>query len=387
MSLSERSRNLDLIRAAAITMVVIYHVFQQSVISSRGVLAITSYGQYGVDLFFVLSGWLIGGLYWRERRAFGDVLIVGFWIRRWMRTIPPYLVALIISWLAVYLARGQQFDLGYLLFIQNYYGKLPYFSVSWSLCVEEHFYLVIPIAFMAAQGLLGKKFIPELIIGLILVSPLVRLLAHIDPEETFGYWQTATHLRMEGLLFGFLLSYLSIEAPSRFQSVSRASPYIASVAGACLVLLVLIGGDVQYALWGTVVASFFAAALVYFVNRRPIGSQIARVVQPVAAASYSIYLTHAWVIYFAAELIKRAPGEISAVYFLLAPLGIAITGACFYWAVERSAIRVRDVTWPRRVGSNTQNARYASPIPKTDFPAGSQIRPTARMEPREELPR
>jgi peptidoglycan/LPS O-acetylase OafA/YrhL len=52
-----------------------------------------------------LSGWLIGGLYWRERMEFGNVLIGRFWLRRWVRTIPPYLVALLFFYLAVYVAR------------------------------------------------------------------------------------------------------------------------------------------------------------------------------------------------------------------------------------------------------------------------------------------
>ena len=79
----------------------------------------TTYGQYGVNLFFVLSGWLIGGLYWREMQVDGQVNIPPFWCRRWLRTLPPYFVALAISWAAVHLSRGQPFDAGYLLFLQT----------------------------------------------------------------------------------------------------------------------------------------------------------------------------------------------------------------------------------------------------------------------------
>ena len=75
-----RNRNLDLLRAIAITMVVVYHTAH----TTPSLRPVTNYGEYGVDLFFVLSGWLVGGLYWRERFSFGNVRIVGFWIRRWL---------------------------------------------------------------------------------------------------------------------------------------------------------------------------------------------------------------------------------------------------------------------------------------------------------------
>lgn len=96
----------------------------------RWVTPVTAYGAYGVDLFFILSGWLIGGLYWRERASFGDVRIFQFWIRRWMRTIPPYLAALLMSWFAVKYVRNEPFDYGYLVFIQNYYEVIPFFLVD-----------------------------------------------------------------------------------------------------------------------------------------------------------------------------------------------------------------------------------------------------------------
>jgi peptidoglycan/LPS O-acetylase OafA/YrhL len=144
-----RNNNLDLLRATAIILVVIYHLFVQWPVTDPGIRDWTKYGQYGVDLFFVLSGWLIGGLYWREYLKFGDVHVGRFWMRRWFRTLPPYYVALLISWVAVYTQRGTPWDSGYLFFIQNFYYQIPYFSVSWSLAVEEHFYLFAPLLLLA----------------------------------------------------------------------------------------------------------------------------------------------------------------------------------------------------------------------------------------------
>src|SRR5438128_1741237 len=98
-----------------------------SPVPQPGLMRFAVFGQYGVDLFFVLSGWLIGGIYWKEQARFGDVDLLRFWSRRWLRTIPPYLVALMLSWLAVFAERRETFDWGYLAFIQNYYHMMPFF--------------------------------------------------------------------------------------------------------------------------------------------------------------------------------------------------------------------------------------------------------------------
>jgi len=74
----DRNPGLDMLRAVAITMVVCYHVIQMSPSPLPGLMRVVHLGQYGVDLFFVLSGWLIGGLYRREKLQFGDVQLIRF---------------------------------------------------------------------------------------------------------------------------------------------------------------------------------------------------------------------------------------------------------------------------------------------------------------------
>jgi peptidoglycan/LPS O-acetylase OafA/YrhL len=124
-----RIENLDLIRAIAIAAVVIFHTCQmtggENFIGSFYKFA--QMGQYGVDLFFVLSGFLIGRLYWYELIDNGSVNIVRFILRRILRTYLPYIIALILSFIAVWKGRNQHFDFGYLLFIQNYYERIPFF--------------------------------------------------------------------------------------------------------------------------------------------------------------------------------------------------------------------------------------------------------------------
>ena len=103
-----RDSNLDLLRAAAILMVVVYHVAQRWPVALPRLTAFTQYGEHGVDLFFVLSGWLIGGLLWREHEKFGNVQIARFICRRALRTVPPYLVALAIFYVGVFVTRRER---------------------------------------------------------------------------------------------------------------------------------------------------------------------------------------------------------------------------------------------------------------------------------------
>jgi peptidoglycan/LPS O-acetylase OafA/YrhL len=346
-----RNGNLDLIRAIAISLVLTFHVTQLSP-AAFWIGSIAAYGQYGVDLFFVLSGWLIGGLYWRERKTFGNVQIWRFWTRRWMRTIPPYLAALILSYVAVYITRAEPFNYGYLIFVQNYYANVPYFLVSWSLCVEEHFYLATPIILLAFRNIAFTKVKLAAILALLLIVPaLLRFLGYANSLEGFGYAQTATHLRWEGLVFGFSASYLSIERPEEFRVLSRASPYLLGGFGSCFLLLTLAGGRWTYSFAGTVVAVLFCSLLIFLFSRGKRGPIPSRLVRPIAITSYSMYLTHALAIHIALQVIHILGVNPWVSYFPVTLILIAAGSTIFYFMFEKSSIALRDRLWPRRSSS------------------------------------
>ena len=94
-----RVANLDLLRAVAIALVVPVNLVGEGVLRvGPGMAHVFESGWVGVDLFFVLSGWLVGGLYWRELEPLRRRQLGRFWARRWLSTIPPYLVALVVVW-------------------------------------------------------------------------------------------------------------------------------------------------------------------------------------------------------------------------------------------------------------------------------------------------
>lgn len=266
-----------------------------------------------------------------------------------MRTIPPYLAALLASWLAVYSARHEPFDIGYLFFVQNYYRRIPFFLVSWSLCVEEHFYLLVPLVLFIFGNFTYRRRNVLVFAVTLLAAPMFRLFAFPHVSDQFGYAITATHLHMDGLILGVFLSYMATESPKDFRILTRTSPYIvaASVVGMAILLLDD-SGALTYVLRGTMVAVFFSAVLVFAISRPEISGRFATIFFPIALTSYSAYLTHPLALHATDEIMRRLSDDASMLYFTIAIVLIAASSASFYFAFEWTSICVRDFYWPRR---------------------------------------
>lgn len=209
-------RSLDGVRGLAILLVLFFHA---------GLLGC---GWIGVQLFFVLSGFLITGILWKERAAptsrghkFGK-----FWTRRALRIFPlyfGYLAALGVLYFATHYPTNYPAFAPYLFtYTFNYtrtmaiYNGPPVFSQLWSLCVEEQFYIVWPLIVLLCPA----RVVRSLMIVVIVLSPLIRylLLGHYlglgVSDTTAGdalYRNTLSH--MDAFFLGGLLPVLSL--PSR----------------------------------------------------------------------------------------------------------------------------------------------------------------------------
>ena len=341
-----RDQNVDLLRTAAILMVLVYHWFQRWPVRQESVRAFTELGQYGVDLFFVISGWLIGGLYWRELRDHGKVSIRRFLLRRWLRTIPPYLVALFLAWGGVALVRKEPFDAGYLLFLQNYYQRLPFFLVSWSLCVEEHFYLVLPFALwmLCRIGPRVPRWLP--LAGLIPLG--LRLVQPIDlGAVSFGQYETATHLRFEGLALGVWAAWVAQYDRPLWLRLKQLSRLLAPPAGLLLLALALVGPGGHYRFGYSLVALVFVVWVVRLADEPAFALPGLTPVLSIATWSYSLYLTHTFVEWPVLDVLRhRYPGG-GLLYAPVLVLATFVAGAVFHAGVEAPAMRFRDRWVPR----------------------------------------
>jgi peptidoglycan/LPS O-acetylase OafA/YrhL len=345
---SVRNSNLDLLRAIAILMVFGFHVIQMSPISISFLMGCEQFGKYGVELFFVLSGWLVGCLYWREKRQFGDVQIFRFWMRRWLRTIPPYLVVFLVSWLAVWYQRSEPFDYKYLLFRQNYYIEIPFFLVSWSLCVEEHFYLLMPLALLCTQK--NMKSAGLVISFCLMAVTFARIFESSDGISTiFGFQKTATHLHLDGLLIGLGLSYLKEHQVEKWAVLQACAPSLSFITF-FIIVLIYRSGEMSMYNWGLLaIPLFFGFVLASMVTRNTIPFASSRAVKSVAIASYSIYLVHPLSIHLSRFIVDRLQWGLDWIYFPIVCLITTIAAVSFYFLVENASILIRDRFVPRRV--------------------------------------
>ena len=366
-----RSTVLDQLRSCAILLVITFHVVQMSPTPLSGLAGVTQYGAYGVDLFFILSGWLIGGIYWREMKAFGQVDMRRFWLRRWMRTLPSYFVALVLSWLAVYWMRGERFDWHYIVFMQNYYERIPFFLVSWSLCIEEHFYLAAPLVAAILVIATPKRILWLPWVILISLSLGFRYLEWKGSGASdFGYSMTATHLRLDGLVLGFGLSYLPVFAPVAFKAAAKSSIFVVPLAMIGLIALEYAGNPWRAILWPTTVAIFFAALVVVGVSHEGLrGGTFGRSHYlpwtAIAAASYSAYLIHPLAIHVTRKTITLTAPYEDYLYWPVVVFTILIFTYLFYHLFERSSLWLRDAWVPPR--TRVLPAQVCSRYP-TDVP-------------------
>ena len=344
---ARRVANLDLLRAAAILPVVLANAGTEGVLTgAAGRLADS--GWVGVDLFFVLSGWLVGGLYWRERGRYGGIQLGRFWARRWLRTIPPYLVALLV----VYSARAaltdnaDPFDWRYVAFLQNYTG-LPYWGVSWSLCVEEHFYLGLPLVLGLATRVRGG--VPVTLGAAAFVSLVARVLAVPDGADPWGLQYTATHMRLEGLALGVAAAWVYHDRPDLWPTLRRAGRALALPGLAFVAAVPWLPLDVlnRYAYTGVDLA--FVAVLVAVADRAPLPFASSRTVRWVALTSYSVYMTQATSFDAYQRLVGGAlPGVPQGLHLLGGLALVGLVGSAFYLAVERPTLWLRRRVAPRR---------------------------------------
>ena len=349
---AKRSAALDALRALAVLLVLGRHFPEPPPGSAlpawmevwqRG-------GWIGVDLFFVLSGFLVSGLLFREYRRFGEISYGHFLARRGFKIYPAFYVMFAAVLLyAGHMGRafvGWPLVFSEALFVQNYGPAL--FPHTWSLAVEEHFYLLLPLLLLAVRGRKDAPFanLPRLFIvvavlalaGRIATAQMLdfRLKTHLFP----------THLRLDSLLFGVLLSWAGQFHPMAVEQVWKRFRWpLAAVAVvlAAPAFCMEIGSGWYLHTVGLTGFYFAGGVLLMFALRwktawRPLAF--------IGAQSYSIYLWHIPVRFFGLGWLPRdaAPVTQAAAYLALS----IVVGIVAAWLVERPFLALRDRLFPTR---------------------------------------
>lgn len=258
-----RNLGLDIYRSLAIIMVFIAHAFAfygyWYWLGLHGIRynSLAQVFGTGVEIFFALSGFLIGGILLRdvvedrnERNA--PKKLATFWVRRWMRTLPLYYLMVVVTcvypW-AFQLAPALISPLApnvwkNLLFIQNFDGFASVFQpVSWSLAIEEWFYLLVPlcmvlISFVPARSRRARLLLMYALV-IIVASLAYRTSDFLIHHTNWGFeTRSQIFMRMDSLMFGVLAAWLRFYARAVYVRVARN---LALSGIALLGLLALLG--------------------------------------------------------------------------------------------------------------------------------------------------
>ncbi|HEY0198749.1 MAG TPA: acyltransferase [Rhodanobacter sp.] len=355
-----RLPGLDLLRAIAIVWVMLFHSYIVGGLGA-GFGALQEYGWVGVDIFFVLSGLLIGTQVLRPLQR-GETLSFGaFYARRAWRILPVFAVVLALyAWFpSLREAPGLQPWWQFATFTVNLlidYDSNQAFSHAWSLCVEEHFYLVFPLlAWWLARRPSMAKFV-VVCVGVIVFGIALRTTvwlhdAAVDPPRNWFIEDIyyPTWMRLDGLLMGVMLAALRVYRPqawTRLQARSNAI-LLAGMVVSCLAFWLFRDrtGLLANAI-GWPLLSFGFGLLVFAGADR--GSLIGRWRVPgagwIAGISYSLYLSHKlafhWVqVTFAARLQEPRHGLLMFAMYAMAVLAL---GAILHYSIERPFLWLRD---------------------------------------------
>ncbi|HEY4225250.1 MAG TPA: acyltransferase family protein [Pseudolysinimonas sp.] len=349
-----RVAGLDGIRAIAVTLVILFHLTPGTTIG----------GYLGVDLFFVVSGFLITTLLLRERDATGKIALGAFWTRRARRLLPALAVLVLTcctaAWaiggdvlvgLGLQVAGAATFSSNWLFLAagSSYFGdSLPeLFRNLWSLAVEEQFYLVWPLLLVLVL-LRMPRWLRAVLVALLATGSAIAMAALFTPaDSTRVYYGTDTHAF--GLAIGALLALLTIAWPRRALEWPRLARRVLAVAGpvalaAVLAFAVLMPGDAAFTFQGGLVIVAALAAIVIASLLVP-GAPLARLLDLglfrwVGERSYGLYLWH-WPVFVLVVSALPAWGRDGASGWALGGIALAIS-------VAAAALSYRFVEQPIR---------------------------------------
>lgn len=354
-----RRFGLDVMRAVAVLCVIVAHFTPLMVAewrTERDVFRWFVYlGAIGVDIFFALSGYLIGGILWRNLHRLREQQVVRrFWVRRWLRTLPAAYVSALVVWL---IAAPQNIR-DYLASIVFLGTTNPYYVTTelgfwWSLGAEEAFYFFFPLVISLLMAVMRKE---RAWVGGLLIfgmtSMLIRvILQMVLPEEVVGNIEFAIYARLDSMIWGVLLAWMRQVRPQWFDRIAQfgfAPGMIVFWLG--YMLLLEQGRWYGVAIFAGHMLTTTGAALIIpaMEHVRTLGWRgIDRIISWVALVSYSAYLYHIMM----ADRLERSFGA-AGDYSTMALMAIAYLVMTFvvswlsYRFVEEPVLRWRDARYP-----------------------------------------
>ncbi|MCR6637793.1 MAG: acyltransferase [Sporocytophaga sp.] len=361
-----RLRELDFLRGIAIILVLARH---------KPLFSFTSQmGWIGVDLFFVLSGFLVSGLLFKEYLKHGTVNPGHFLIRRGFKIYPIYYLFYIVYIIPIIFKgelniSGMLYDLS---FTQNYFWKWGYaYGPSWSLAVEEHFYIGFSLFLWSYIKLNPQEFKKQnhssgigifgmllILIGIICFS--LRAYANIKHPDQYVQIFTRTHFRIDSLLAGVFVSYLYYFKFDYLNKIFKLYKYvflIIALAGLSWTPFVdAIPSLFAKTIGFTLLYISFSIILVYFLLTSDINHQLNKILSApvvdgvckIGFSSFSIYIIHIFINTQISELLLSYKLDNQyLIFFTTSVISISV-GMLMTLGIEKRFLEVRDKLYPSR---------------------------------------
>ena len=349
----ERVGAIDVFRGVAVLAVVLYHPHR------------LMYGYLGVDLFFVVSGLLIGRILLRQvGNNQSSLRLLPFVLGRGLKIWPSYYAMLGLGSLFAYIAYADTHPTylislehwpRYLFFFQNYRNAAhKAFDHVWSICVEEHFYVLLPIVLIGVVRL--KLAHPKVLLGIIVsaiaAGTVGKFVGHRVGFETYS----ATHNRIDALAWGVLLAWILEQRPEWLNTKTRRPMF---VSGLLLAALMLCWDMWWRTKWSHDVALQIVMPASFFLTlagtlHLPARTRWLWPVRFIAYYSYNLYLWHPLILPAVQD--KFGLGWLSELVYFVVSMAIAVV---MTWPIEEPMLRIRNAALAR-LGPTKSSPRAAS---------------------------
>jgi len=345
-AVKNRETQLDVIRGLAIFLAMGWHLNGSTMdyaISNIWLFPGRSIGWAGVDLFFVLSGFLVGGNVLREAAKTGRFDYKTFLIKRAFRLWPVLYVYLLAQMFFTSRPWGS-FLPQIILHVQNFF-ETP-LNHLWSLAVEEQFYLLLGLGLpvLIKFGMRPRHYVMGLV-GLIIATWLLRLIAafaSVDPHAI----QIQTQYRLDGIAIGVLLALLAQRYPQVYAAMAVRRGLNAVLAISLFVSLVWLSGDVMKPAVGYTVAAIGSGLAILAFHKAPgtfWASSAANAVAFLGICSYPLYIWHNGVGNQLTPWLASKLGVASPDLVVVGKYAASIAFAVLMtFCVERPFLRLRD---------------------------------------------
>ena len=340
--ISKRYSNIDQLRFIAALTVAMAHL----IISKKGLsLNLEILSSISVEVFFIISGFVLAPQILKVAQSQNINNYKIFLIRRWYRTIPLYILSLLLT--SIILGQFLSFDFfKYLFFVQNFLEivvNIDYFSISWSLSVEEWFYIIFPIflyIFLKFLKFNNYKTIIYVSVIFMIIIFLLRSI-NINDEEWGSNIRRIVLYRLDSIVFGFILYFYKDKIIDKF--MNKVWLLVSIIFISIIIYNILIINSSQnlifykiifhylIGLWGSLVVLFF-----YITDKKIKKRSLIQINLFLGRISYSIYLFHLMVIYIISSFSFSIIHTI--VLFLLIQISISFL---LYYYFEKPILKLR----------------------------------------------